>query len=275
MDRATDTVRPWTRDSLADHLESEVVPQVVRSGQALPSERALSETLGVSRSLVREVLRGLEQRGLVDILPGKGAYPRRPSMDDAARVIRRTCMADGAGADHLIEARTVLEVQAVSLAADRCTPDDVAILSLVLDDRDSSQDFVAEALTTVAFHALIVRCTMNPVLIALHASLCPSTFESMLRAPIAASARAQIGREGREIIEALAVGHGLRAEGAMLRLLELERTWTGEPGPSRPEAVVTNAVQRTLGPSPSIEDYVAAVISNYSPGQVARKVAHA
>jgi DNA-binding FadR family transcriptional regulator len=274
VDRPTDTVRPWTRDSLADHLESEVVPQVGQNGRALPSERSLSEKLGVSRSLVREVLRGLEQRGLVDILPGKGAYPRPPSTDEAARVIRRTCIADGVGADDLMEARIALEGRAASLAAPRCTPGTVAALALALADRDSSQDFVTQAAVTIAFHALVMRCTANPVLIALHASLCAPTFESMIRARLSITLSSQIGQVAGEVVDALSAGDAQRAAEGVLRLLELERTWmNGDPG--RPDSQVADALHRATDASTSVEDFVTRTIMRYLPSPVTREVAHA
>jgi DNA-binding FadR family transcriptional regulator len=274
MDQPTDRPRPWTRNSLADHIESEVVPQVVRSGRALPSERSLSETLGVSRSLVREVLRGLEQRGLVDILPGKGVYPRPPSTDEAARIIRRTCIADGVGVNDLIESRIALEGRAASFAAQRCTPDEVTALALTLDDRESSQDFVTQAAATVAFHALVVRCARNPVLIALHASLGASTFESMIRAQLPTDLSAQISHEACDVVAALATRDEQRTAEALLRLLELERTWMNGPA-SRPESLVADALHRAMDASTSVEDFVTTTMIRYSPSQVSRRVAHA
>ncbi|MFZ4486380.1 MAG: FadR/GntR family transcriptional regulator [Candidatus Nanopelagicales bacterium] len=274
MDRPTDTVRPWTRDSLADHLESEVVTQGGQSGRALPSERSLSEKLGVSRSLVREVLRGLEQRGLVDILPGKGAYPRPPSTDEAARIIRRTCIADGVGADDLIEARIALEGRAASLAAPRCTPDTVTALALALADRGGSRDFVTQAAATVAFHALVMRCTANPVLIALHASLCASTFESMIRARLSTSLSTRVGQVASEVVQALEARDAQGTSEALLTLLELERTWTNSAS-GRSESEVADAFHRATNVSASVEDFVTRTIISYLPSPVTREVAHA
>ena len=266
--------RPWTRDSLADHIETEVVPEVVRNGHSLPSERSLSEQLGVSRSLVREVLRGLEQRGLLNILPGKGAYPRLPSTDDAARIIRRTCVADGVGVDDLIEARIALEERAALLAARRCTPETVTALVLALVDRESSRDFVTQAAVTVAFHGLRVRCTANPVLIALHSSLCASTFESMIRARLSQDLSMRIGYAASGVVDALAAQDEQRTAEALLRLLELEREWTNGTT-SRPESLVAAALHRAMDVSTSVEDFVTAAMIKYSPSRVTRKVATA
>lgn len=274
MDRPTDSARPWTRDSLANHLESVIVPQVVHTGRSLPSERSLSETLGVSRSLVREVLRGLEQRGLVEILPGKGVYPRPPNTDEAAHIIRKMCIADNSGVDDLIEARIALEGHAASFAAQRCTPDRATSMALVLADREANRDFVTQAALTVAFHALFVRCTANPVLIALHGSLCTSTFESMIRARLSQDLSMQIGHAASGVVDALAAQDEQRTAEALLRLLELEREWTnGTTG--RPESLVATALHRAMDVSASVEDFVTTTMIKYSPSRIARKVATA
>jgi DNA-binding FadR family transcriptional regulator len=275
MPGSTEVSRPWTRDSLAEHIESVMLPRVLQAGQALPSERTLSETLGVSRSLVREVLRGLEQRGVVDVLPGKGAYPRRSGAGDTTRVVRGALPADGVDSQHLIEVRVVVEGQAAALAARRCTPDQVAALTSALDDRGTTRDFVTQAAITVAFHALVVRCAENPVLNDIYASLYPSTLGSMVRTPLAASVSAQIDREGRNLVAALASGDAQRSADAMLVLLEVERTWTAGTSPSRSAELVIDAVKRAAGSSPSITAFVESVTNNYAPGQFVRKVAHA
>ena len=59
-------------------------------GSRLPGERQVAERLGVSRPLVREALRGLAERGLVEVVPGRGTFTRRVrtsdrSMNDMAR----------------------------------------------------------------------------------------------------------------------------------------------------------------------------------------------
>src|SRR6478735_8794364 len=65
-----------TRDELAHILEEEIVSGERAIGTKLPSERQLSEQYGVSRPIVREALRSLVERSLVDIHPGRGAFVR-------------------------------------------------------------------------------------------------------------------------------------------------------------------------------------------------------
>ena len=57
---------------IAAKLENKV--KLMKVGEKLPSERKLAEELGVSRNMLRESLRVLSEKGVIEILPGKGAY---------------------------------------------------------------------------------------------------------------------------------------------------------------------------------------------------------
>ena len=151
---AVDGSRMWTRDSLAEFLELELVPRARESQSPMPSERALSESLGVSRSLVREALRGLEQRGLIEIVPGKGAYSRDPSSAELARAMRGVLAVENSTAGELVEARRTLETQTATLAAQRATSSEIAAISKALDDFDGADSLVARA-TAAGFETWI------------------------------------------------------------------------------------------------------------------------
>jgi GntR family transcriptional repressor for pyruvate dehydrogenase complex len=59
-------------DGIAVDLERMILDGVLRPGDRIPPERELAVTVGVSRSSVRDALRDLEMRGLIDRKPGRG-----------------------------------------------------------------------------------------------------------------------------------------------------------------------------------------------------------
>src|SRR5690606_3814540 len=61
-------------DVVAERIESLIMDSVLKPGQALPSERRLQEKLGVSRTALREGLKVLRVRGLVQTAQGKGSF---------------------------------------------------------------------------------------------------------------------------------------------------------------------------------------------------------
>ena len=110
--------RQLTRSDVASQLEAEVISGGLEAGTKLPSERELAVRLGVSRPLVREALRSLVERGLVEISPGRGAFVRAASTAEAVRPLGSHYLRQKITPHHLIEVRTVLEPAAARLAAD-------------------------------------------------------------------------------------------------------------------------------------------------------------
>src|SRR5882757_5880098 len=58
------------------HLENLIVTGALRPKERMPSERDLGESLGVSKTVLREAIRSLAARGLVEVRPGWGTYIR-------------------------------------------------------------------------------------------------------------------------------------------------------------------------------------------------------
>lgn len=258
--------RMWTRDSLATYLEAEVVPSAHLSGDALPSERVLAESLGVSRSLVREVLRGLEQRGLIEIVPGKGAYARDPGMVEAARAMREAFRAEHATPRHVIEARATLEHQTAALAAQRATPDDLEALERALHDFDTADGLVAQAAADISFHALLARASHNPVLATMFDSISSLVFEAILRS-LADGTTARRGAPfHRRILDAVRRGDADAAAAAMAQHVHLAETTYGSDLDARLDQLVADILQRAYGREVPLEQVVSAAISNYTRG---------
>lgn len=70
MDPQASVPRPRVSDAVHDHLRAAILSGRLAPGDAVPSERELSETLSVNRHAVREALKRLQQSGLVLIAQG-------------------------------------------------------------------------------------------------------------------------------------------------------------------------------------------------------------
>ncbi|MEF1435486.1 GntR family transcriptional regulator, partial [Neisseria gonorrhoeae] len=64
-------------DVVAERIERLIVDGVLKTGQALPSERRLTEKLGASRTALREGLKLLRARGIIETSHGKGSFVAR------------------------------------------------------------------------------------------------------------------------------------------------------------------------------------------------------
>ncbi|WP_068922137.1 FadR/GntR family transcriptional regulator [Planobispora rosea] len=146
-------------------------------GTRLPGETTLAKTLGVGRSTVREAVRALAGAGLVQARQGSGVFviATEPAEDWPARLRR-------AGVVHVYEVRTLVEVQAARLAAERRTDADIAALHEALTARRAAAagDDGAFVDADIALHAAVVAAAHNPVLTDLFAEFVPALRQGLV-----------------------------------------------------------------------------------------------
>lgn len=170
-----------SREQLVALLEREILSGRVREGEKLPSERRLAERHGVSRPVVRETLRALSERGLVAVVPGRGAFVRRARVTDVAGALDTLVRRRHATPRDLVEARKMVECEAAFLAASRAKPEDLDAMEKALDLFKESKSVLDKVRHDIGFHAAIVRATHNPVIAVLFGSISSLTVELMLR----------------------------------------------------------------------------------------------
>jgi DNA-binding FadR family transcriptional regulator len=166
------------RALLADIVSGTLTP----GGEAL-READIAGRFGVSRGVARECVRGLEERGLVSVKPGRGATVNpsdRWAVFDSDVV--SALLGAGRGLELLgeyLECRRILEVEAVALAAERAGDEDLAALAdglarmSAIAERaainPAAGDLYPEA--EITFHGALVAATHNGALAAMLAPL--------------------------------------------------------------------------------------------------------
>src|SRR6266568_6981324 len=114
-------------EQVAVQIEERILNGELRAGDRLPTERELAEQFHVSRTAVREALKTLAQKGLVDMRPGRGTLVidgTTGALGDSLGLVMRLELGAVGGSDKLIEVREILEVQIAGLAAERATETD-------------------------------------------------------------------------------------------------------------------------------------------------------
>jgi GntR family transcriptional repressor for pyruvate dehydrogenase complex len=216
-------------------LDDIVSGKLAPGGEPL-READIVERFGVSRGVARECVRGLEERGLVSVKPGRGATV---SPQDRWAVFDPDVVSAllGAGRDleilgDYLECRRILDVEAVALAAERATDEDLAALAARLSRMEAiaqraavnpaAEDLYRRA--EVAFHGALVAAAHNGALAAMLAPLLRAVAAVRRPAerpdpPFERSVSAH-----RAILEAIAARDGDRARAAMREhLAALER----------------------------------------------------
>lgn len=173
------------RISSRAHFEAGLVRDILsgtyQPGTKLPSERILAMQSGLSRPLIREVLRSLVERGLIDILPARGAYVRAPDPLQLAGVAEAAARHQRATPRELVEAREMIEVKSARKAAERATPEEVQRLRDLVRAFDSASTTIERAQCDLVLHASITQASGNPVLGMLFGAIASLVLDTQLR----------------------------------------------------------------------------------------------
>ncbi|MFC9967389.1 FadR/GntR family transcriptional regulator [Nocardia ignorata] len=138
-------------------------------GHRLPGETLLAAQLGVGRSTVREAIRELAGKGVLDSRQGAGVFVTALDVTEDWDVVLR-----GATIVAVIEARIAIEAEAAALAAERRTPADLRAIRRTLAERRVEGRPVADHVDAdMAFHRAVVVAAHNDVLTQLFDSLLP------------------------------------------------------------------------------------------------------
>ena len=212
---------------LAHTILTEMAP-----GTSLPSEATIATRYSVSRLTVREAVKLLAGRGLVELSRGKRAVVREPDGRAFSDFLTAMLHNDSKGLFDLIEVRMSLEVQSATLAARRASRAGVAAIENALQDmREAAEAVGGETrfqTADVAFHEAVALASGNRVLGYL--------FEAMtgpLREGIAISRRGHADRghspqdtidAHQRILDAIRAGNARAAADAMrFHLKDTER----------------------------------------------------
>lgn len=159
-------------DPVVDALQARIASGRLSAGDSLPSERALMAEFGVSRTVVREAVRQLGARGMIDARPRHRPIVRSAGFDtalDAMGAIVGTLLAAPDGVRNLFETRILVEVALTRAAATNAQKDDIATLKMRLDANKSAiEDNTLFFASDRAFHAVLYDISGNPALPALH-----------------------------------------------------------------------------------------------------------
>ncbi len=156
-------------DAVAERLQGEILAGRLAAGSRLPSERELSLALGVNRLTLRAALARLEALGLVSTRHGAGtmvsSWRERAGLDALANLMGSLDPDEPAYRDllvSLLEVRRVLAAEAVALAAERRTPEDLERMRTIAgEQRARVHDAISFARGEIEFHRALVRASRN------------------------------------------------------------------------------------------------------------------
>jgi DNA-binding FadR family transcriptional regulator len=155
------------RDRVIEVVETGILDGRWAAGERLPTEIELATRLGVSRTVVRDALRVLEARGLIDVRRGSGTRVRASTRDAYVNAAALLLLRSDLTVGDVFEAREALESHLCILAAVNHTDEDVRRISRALSEMEhavATRDSSGAASAHVRFHTELLRATRLPAL---------------------------------------------------------------------------------------------------------------
>ncbi|MEE9420144.1 MAG: GntR family transcriptional regulator [Desulfatiglandaceae bacterium] len=203
--------RPNLRNQVYDILKKRIILREIEPGKKI-NEEELAESLGVSRTPIRETLVRLEHEGIVRIIPRRGAFVVSQSNKEVI---------------DLLQVREVLEGLVVRLATENMERDLFDHLRRCLKEISSTDERDDRLLkytpADVQFHALLLEACNNPLLKSMMETVNSHLQMVRLRTVALPGRPEQTVREHYEILEAIEQGNPILAEKSMRKHVESVR----------------------------------------------------
>jgi GntR family transcriptional repressor for pyruvate dehydrogenase complex len=156
-------------EQIVQQVEESILKGQLKPGDQLPAERDLAQSFGVSRTAVREAVKTLREKGLVEAYSGRGTFVTngtshaiRQSLDLMIRVSQQE------GSLHLAELRQVLEPEIAALAASRIEEQLLTTMREAVTAMDRSlHEPEAYIEADLDFHLALAEAVGNPLILSL------------------------------------------------------------------------------------------------------------
>jgi GntR family transcriptional repressor for pyruvate dehydrogenase complex len=159
-------------DKVTAAILDTIASNQLKPGDLLPPERELGRQFGVSRTVIREAVRALAAKGLLEVRSGSGV--RIVAVDGGTVSESMRHFVHGSRLDYgkVDEVRHMLEVAAAGLAAERATEADIAAMDASIDAFENEcSDLEKSVGHDLAFHRAIATATHNELFLVLHDSM--------------------------------------------------------------------------------------------------------
>jgi DNA-binding FadR family transcriptional regulator len=197
----------------------------LKPGDLIPADD-LSAELGLSRTVIREAVKVLAAKGLVEARPKTGTRVRPRSawnlLDPDVLAWRSDATSDGEFFRNIVELRRVIEPEATRLAAQRATATEIATIEAVFREMEAAVDDVDVYMESdLRFHELILEACHNELL-AYMAGTMRAAFRALFIATLPRSRNTSLRATALHggILAAVAAGDSEAAEARMRELIE-------------------------------------------------------
>jgi GntR family transcriptional repressor for pyruvate dehydrogenase complex len=157
-------------EQIVKQIEDSIEKGDLKEGDQLPAERELALQFGVSRTAVREAVKALREKGLVEAYPGRGTFITSETSNSIRLTFNRMIKSEPReGTVHLVEVREILEPEIAALAATRATEETLTELREAVEimDRAKVDDPNSFIEADLDFHLALAEAAANPLILSL------------------------------------------------------------------------------------------------------------
>jgi len=170
-------------EQIVGQIEESIMKGTLKAGDQLPSERELALKFGVSRTAVREAVKALHEKGLVEAYSGRGTFITNGTSQAVRQSIDLLMRMDQPGGSaYLAEVRQILEPEIAALAATRIQEPQLVLMReafAVMNEALKDPDAYIEA--DLDFHLALAEAAENPLILSLLDSIVGLLREQRIR----------------------------------------------------------------------------------------------
>jgi len=156
-------------EQIVQQIEKSIADGALKPGDQLPPEREMAQQFGVSRTAVREAVKALREKGLVEAYTGRGTFV----LNGTSQLMRQSfdcLMKMGEAEDgfrNLAELRSMLEPEIAMLAGERADESDLAAMREAVNVMECATDADEFVEADLDFHLALAEAAANPLILSL------------------------------------------------------------------------------------------------------------
>ena len=211
-------IKPKDRlyQEIVDQIQQQILSGALKPGDQIPAERDLADRFGVSRTAVREAIKSLTEKGLIEVFVGRGTFVTTLSPDRVVESMTLLLRNQPHNVASLHEVRELLEVPTARLAAERRSDEHLDRMRALATEMYEERAVPARLIDSdTEFHIEVARATGNPVLVLLTQTVVALLRSERIYRDDWASMLPGALDQHQEIIDAIADRDGDRAAAAM------------------------------------------------------------
>jgi GntR family transcriptional repressor for pyruvate dehydrogenase complex len=218
--------KPAVSSEAAEAIQKIIIDRNLEAGDKLPSQAQLAQILGAGARAIREAVKILEARGIVETHQGKGVFVKSNNLDFFLEILNDSLAFDVYRDKRLLSqltyVRRMIESNVIHDLAEHPGPQMLKELIEVIDRMEvcaADRDIEEYNMLDVKFHVTLIGACGNEILVTLYRNVASLLIKSVVRTGYTAGSLEQSLLDHRRILEALIARDPDRAKDLMERHL--------------------------------------------------------